>query len=130
MPNNILIVDDQVELTKILGEYFRVKKGYNVLTATDGKVALNVIREQTPELVLLDMKLPSVNGLEILKILRKDYPGTKVIVMTAYDTEFKKEIDATKDKNQIVLFKNCIKLKQQEINNGPRIEWQPKPVYK
>lgn len=94
MPNNILIVDDQVELTKILGEYFRVKKGYNVLTATDGKVALNVIREQTPELVLLDMKLPSVNGLEILKILRKDYPGTKVIVMTAYDTEFKKEIDA------------------------------------
>ena len=94
MFNNILIVDDQVELTQILGEYFHVKKDYNVLTATDGKVALNVIHEQKPELVLLDMKLPSVNGLEILKVLRKDYPYSKVIVMTAYDTEYKKEIDA------------------------------------
>jgi len=94
MANNILIIDDHVELTQILGEYFRIKKGYNVLTAADGKVALNIIHEQTPELVLLDMKLPSVNGLEILKILRKDYPNSRVIVMTAYDTEYKKEIDA------------------------------------
>lgn len=93
MPNNILIVDDEVELTQLLEEYFRMKKGYNVLTAIDGKVALDLIKEQTPALVLLDMKLPSVNGLEILKILRKNYPNSKVIVMTAYDVEYKKEID-------------------------------------
>jgi len=93
MPNNILIIDDEVELTQILGEYFRTKKRYNVFTASDGKVALNLIREQTLELVLLDMKLPSVNGLEILKILRKDYPNCRVIVMTAYDIDYKKEID-------------------------------------
>lgn len=94
MADNILIVDDQVELTEILGEYFRVKKGYNVLTATDGKAALGLIKEHGPKLVLLDMKLPSVNGLEILKLLRKEHPACKVIVMTAYDMEYKKEIDA------------------------------------
>lgn len=93
MPNTILIVDDEVELTQILSEYFHTKKGYNVLTATDGEVALNLIKEQTLELVLLDMKLPSLNGLEILRILRKDCPDSKVIVMTAYDAEYKKEID-------------------------------------
>lgn len=93
MSNNVLIVDDEVELTQILREYFHFKKGYNVLTATDGKVALNIIKEQTPAVVLLDMKLPSVNGIEILKVLRKDYTNTKVIVMTAYDLEYKKEID-------------------------------------
>lgn len=93
MPNTILIVDDQVELTQILGDYFRTKKGYDVFIATDGRAALDIIRRQMPKLVLLDMKLPSVNGLEILKILHKEYPDTKVIVMTAYDLEFKKEID-------------------------------------
>ena len=93
MSNTILIVDDQVEVTQILREYFHLRKGYNVLTAADGKIALDLIKNQTPELVLLDMKLPSVNGLEILKILRKDYPNCKVIVMTAYDAEYKKEID-------------------------------------
>ena len=44
--------------------------------------------------MLLDIKLPSVNGIEILKILRKDYPACKVIIMTAYDVEYKREIDS------------------------------------
>ncbi|MCX5696582.1 MAG: response regulator [Candidatus Omnitrophica bacterium] len=94
MQKGILIVDDEVELTQILDGYFRVSKGYNVFIANDGNTALDLIKKKTPELVLLDMKLPSVNGLEILKVLRNEYPKTKVIVMTAYDLDYKKEIDA------------------------------------
>lgn len=93
MAKNILIVDDQPELNQILRDYFRARAGYEVFTAADGSVALDLIKTQNPNLVLLDMKLPSVNGLEVLKVLRQDYPDSRVIVMTAYDAEYKKEID-------------------------------------
>lgn len=93
LSNNILIVDDEVEITKLLGEYFHLTKGYDVFTATDGKTALDLIKDRIPSVVLLDMHLPSVDGLEILKVIRKDYPTCKVIVMTAYDMEYKHKID-------------------------------------
>lgn len=94
MTKNILIIDDEVEFTRLLENYFRTKAEYKIFSACDGKVALDLIQEQNPSLVLLDMKLPTVNGPEILKILRQQYPQCKVIVMTAYDIEYKREIDA------------------------------------
>lgn len=93
MSKKILIVDDEEALTNILGEYFQKEKGFSIFTADDGEKAEQLIKKEKPDLVLLDMKLPKVDGIEVLKLLRQDYPETKVIVMTCYDVEYKKQMD-------------------------------------
>lgn len=88
----ILVVDDEEIVVFYLADIFK-RKGYNVFAAQDGEKALDLIKKEFPDLVLLDMKLPKVDGLEILKVLRQDHPKTSVIVMTAYDSEYKKRMD-------------------------------------
>lgn len=88
----ILIVDDEKFVTDTLEGFFR-SKGYSIFKAEDGEVTLNIIKNETLDLVLLDIKLPKVDGIEILKLLRQDYPQVKVIVMTVYDMEYKNKVD-------------------------------------
>lgn len=95
MSKNILIVDDEKLLTETLAEFFQLK-GQQVFCALEGDKALEIIRNRPLDIVLLDIKLPGVDGLKILEILRKDYTSTKVIVMTAYDVEYKKRVDTLK----------------------------------
>jgi len=92
MPKKILIVDDEKLVTETLAGMLR-HRGFEVLEALDGDTALGFIQNQTPDLVLLDMKLPGVDGLEILKILRKDYPNVFVIVVTGYSVEYKEKVE-------------------------------------
>ncbi|MBI5145161.1 MAG: response regulator [Candidatus Omnitrophica bacterium] len=92
MPNNVLIVDDEKFLTDTLGAFLK-SKGYNIFKAEDGQTTLNIIKNEMLDLVLLDIKLPGVDGIEILRLMRRDYPQVKVIVMTAYDMEYKQRVD-------------------------------------
>lgn len=92
MPKKILIVDDEKLVTQTLSGMLR-HRGFEVLEALDGDTALGFIQNQTPDLVLLDMKLPGIDGLEILKILRKDYPNVFVIVVTGYSVEYKEKVE-------------------------------------
>ena len=85
----ILIVDDEKFVTDTLEGFFR-SKGYEIFKAEDGQTSLSVITNEKPDLVLLDIKLPKVDGMEILKLLRQYYSKVKVIVMTAYSVEYKK----------------------------------------
>jgi len=85
----ILIVDDEKFVTDTLEGFFR-RKGYEIFKAEDGHTSLSVITNEKPDLVLLDIKLPNVDGIEILKLLRQYYSKVKVIVMTAYSVEYKK----------------------------------------
>lgn len=94
MARKILIIDDEQMLTEILEDYFRSEDKYMVFTAQDGERAQQIIKEKEPDLVLLDMKLPGIDGIELLKLLRLSYPQTRVIVMTSYDLEYKKKMDA------------------------------------
>lgn len=91
-PKKILIVDDEKFVTDALEGFFH-NKGYEIFKAEDGQVCLDVIKSKNLDLVLLDIKLPKVDGIEILKFLRQDYPYTKVIIMTAYDIEYKEAVD-------------------------------------
>lgn len=59
-------------------------EGYSTYQASNGKIALNIVREESPDIVLLDMKIPGMDGLEILKQIKKMEPQMKVIMMTAY----------------------------------------------
>jgi two-component system response regulator (stage 0 sporulation protein F) len=79
----VLVVDDQVGIRVLLVEVFSTE-GYETYQASNGKAALQIVREKRPDLVLLDMKIPGMDGLEILKQIREFDPSIKVIMMTAY----------------------------------------------
>lgn len=79
----ILIVDDQNGIRVLLVEVFSVE-GYNTFQASNGKLALEIVRKESPDLVLLDMKIPGMDGLDILKHIKQIDSSIKVIMMTAY----------------------------------------------
>jgi two-component system, response regulator, stage 0 sporulation protein F len=88
----ILVVDDEKEVTMSLKGFFTAL-GYDMLTAFDGNEALKIVDSVTLDLILLDVRMPGVDGIQILKHVRKDKPKTKVIIMTAYDKEVKNEVE-------------------------------------
>ena len=79
----LLIVDDQVGIRILLLEVFATE-GYDTFQAANGRAALDIVKTQGPDLVLLDMKIPGMDGLEILKRSRNMIASIKVIMMTAY----------------------------------------------
>ena len=88
----VLVVDDEPEVTYALRAYF-LGKGYEMLTALDGMRAIHILRQFSIDLVLLDMKMPGVNGVEVLKFIHGETPSTKVIVITAYDVQFQGAVE-------------------------------------
>lgn len=79
----ILIVDDQTGIRLLLNEVFK-KEGFITLMAANGREALKKAEETQPDVVLLDMKMPGMDGIEILKNLKKLRQEIQVIMMTAY----------------------------------------------
>lgn len=79
----VLVVDDQNGIRILLMEVFS-SEGYTTFQAANGKMALEIVRSDSPDLVLLDMKIPGMDGLEILKHIKELNPDIKVIMMTAY----------------------------------------------
>lgn len=89
----ILVVDDEKEVTMSLKGFFTAL-GYDMLTALDGTEALNIINSiKSPDLILLDVRMPGVDGIQILKHLRSSNSKAKVIIMTAHDKEIKQEVE-------------------------------------
>ncbi len=82
---SVLVVDDEPSMRVALAESLR-RNGYGVAQATDGREALDRITQYRPWLVLTDMKMPRVSGIDVLKEIKKRSPGTAVVVMTAYGT--------------------------------------------
>jgi DNA-binding response OmpR family regulator len=89
---NILIVEDEQTLS---GAYKTVlkKEGYNAEIAKDGEQALKTLKDFEPDLILLDLRMPNMNGIEFLKKYRPDkkHPSVKIIVFSNLDTQ--NEID-------------------------------------
>lgn len=83
MGNRVLLVDDQLGVRRLLQEIF-VAEGYSVSTAANGIDALDKVREAEFDLALVDMKMPGMGGLELLRHLKARFPGMVVIIMTAY----------------------------------------------
>ncbi|CAM4169266.1 response regulator [Lederbergia lenta] len=83
MSEKILVVDDQLGIRILLNEILQ-KEGYQTFQAANGLQALDILEKHAPDLVLLDMKIPGMDGLEILKRMKKKEPDIRVIIMTAY----------------------------------------------
>jgi len=85
MAEKILVVDDEISLQETLA-YNLKKQGYEVLTTGDGTEALELARETRPDLVILDVMLPGLDGFEVCRILRREMT-TPVLMLTARDDE-------------------------------------------
>jgi two-component system, response regulator, stage 0 sporulation protein F len=83
MNEKILIVDDQFGIRILLNEVLQ-KEGYQTFQAANGVQALEIADKHSPDLVLLDMKIPGMDGIEILKRMKKKNQDIRVIIMTAY----------------------------------------------
>ncbi|MDE3088603.1 MAG: response regulator transcription factor [Chloroflexota bacterium] len=81
MGKKILVVDDEKKLVTILKGYLE-QAGYSVATASDGQQALTVFRYEKPALVLLDLNLPQIDGLDVCRTMRKE-SNVPVIMLTA-----------------------------------------------
>ncbi len=79
---NILIVDDEPSVVFLLKEELTECEQYSVATALDGAEAINLLHAQPYDVVLLDVKMPRVGGIEVLKFIREYHPTTQVIILT------------------------------------------------
>ena len=86
----ILLVDDEVETCKYLGDFLELR-GYEVQTATGGEQALSILKDTFFPVVLLDIKMPGVDGVDVLKDTVKRHPQTKVIMVTGFTEGITKE---------------------------------------
>jgi len=87
----VLVVDDQFGIRVLLQEVLE-REGFEVHLAANGIEALQQVESKSPDLVLLDMKIPGMDGIEILTNIRKRNPHLKVVMMTAYG-----ELDLVKE---------------------------------
>jgi DNA-binding response OmpR family regulator len=79
---SLMVIDDDPELLAMLQDLFR-GRGFDVMTAPDGEEGLRLSRERRPDLIILDIFMPRMNGLEVLASLRRAHPALPVIVMSA-----------------------------------------------
>ena len=85
MPQLILVVDDEPKVARLARDYLE-KNGFRVVTAADGQSALTVARRQKPDLVVLDLMLPQMDGREVCRILRRE-SDVPIIMLTALSEE-------------------------------------------
>ena len=99
MPKNfkkVLIVDDEETLTWSMAKSLsKDKDKYEVIIANNGREALSQLEKNKIDLVITDIRMPDINGLDLLVKIKKAYPQTKVIIMTAYGSS-----DVQKEANQ------------------------------
>ncbi len=79
----ILLIDDEESIRRLLGIALR-HKGFEVMTAEDGEKGIEMFRQETPHIVLTDIKMPGIDGLEVLRQIKEVAPDTQVIVITGH----------------------------------------------
>ena len=80
----LVAIDDEVEFTKTIDQFFSAR-GYEVHVALTGTSGLELVDYHQPQVVLVDLKLPGMDGDELLQHIRRTHPDIKVIVITAYN---------------------------------------------
>ncbi len=89
----VLIVDDSPTVTTVFTQLFQAE-GHEVLTAGDGLLALNLARKERPDLLILDLMLPKMNGFEVCQMLKGDerFRATKVLMLTGRTDEESRDL--------------------------------------
>lgn len=80
----IVAIDDEAEFIDMLLNYFSIRE-YEIHVATRGTKGIELVKEMKPDVVLMDLKMPGIDGDEVLRLLKSMDPSPKVIFVTAYD---------------------------------------------
>ncbi|GBE03501.1 MAG TPA: response regulator [Nitrospirae bacterium] len=135
---NILIVDDDSDMQTVLSDTLQLE-GYKISVAGDGNTALKEIRNDSPELILLDVRLPGMNGLQLLKKIKQINKKVVVIILTSHG-DIKDAVSAIKlgafdyvtkpfkDKDIIAYVKNA--LESHSAGSGDTLSMREKEVLK
>lgn len=87
-PLKVMLVDDNPNFLQVIQEYLEREGGYRVEEAVeDAAEALSLARKMKPELVVLDLGMPGMTGLEVLPLMRSALPKAKIVVMTLLDSD-------------------------------------------
>jgi DNA-binding NtrC family response regulator len=92
--SRVLVVDDEDALRTVLGNELS-GEGYEVDTASDGDEAISKVQNKKFDLLLLDIKMPKVDGFEVLRFVKKNMPAMKVIMLTGF-ADLKNAIESKK----------------------------------
>jgi DNA-binding response OmpR family regulator len=82
----VLLVDDEEEFVKALAERLQMRD-LRSDTVLDGEEALSYVEDQEPDVMVLDLKMPGIDGMEVLRQVRKVYPNIQVIILTGHGSE-------------------------------------------
>ena len=88
----ILFIEDESTLQKTLGDIL-TQEGYRVISALDGKIGLRLAKSEKPDLILLDLALPSMHGFEVLKELKKDNETEEIPVIILTNLEKMEDVE-------------------------------------
>lgn len=83
LKESIMVVDDDPDILLIIND-FLIKEGYNVVSAKNGEEAVNKVKTQKIDLILMDIAMPKLNGVEAIKEIRKIKPKMPYIMITAF----------------------------------------------
>lgn len=86
MPSKVLLVDDEREFVQTLSERLLMREVGSTV-AYDGESALDLIRDDEPEVMILDLKMPGIDGIEVLRRVKATHPEVEVIILTGHGTE-------------------------------------------
>jgi len=87
----VLLVDDEEELVKALAERLELR-GIQQEVALNGEQALQIVQDGPPDIMVLDLKMPGIDGLEVLRRVKRAHPRVQVIIMTGHGSEHDEEI--------------------------------------
>ena len=83
----ILVVDDNLSICMLVSDFFGDVKGHTVYAAQNAAEAIELVQEHHPDIALLDIMMPGVHGVEVLRQIKRLTPGIKAIMITAVDDE-------------------------------------------
>lgn len=82
----ILTIDDEAGFVELIKNYFSLR-GYEVFTALHGAIGLSIIEKEKPDIVLIDLKMPGIDGDQVFRQMKKIHPEGKAIMITAFRDE-------------------------------------------
>jgi two-component system, OmpR family, response regulator CpxR len=91
MPSKLLLVDDERQFAQTLSERLHLRE-IGSIVAYDGQSALDMIKEEEPEVMILDLKMPGIDGTQVLRQVKKEHPKIEVIILTGHGSEAGREL--------------------------------------